>query len=144
MDFETLRVLDLFAGTGSISYEFISRGCVQVTAVDLDPQCIRFISKMAGELRTDGLMAIRSDVFRFVKHPGTSYNLVFADPPYDLDDLDSMPALMLNSPVLEPDSLFILEHSRHFDFSDLAEFLDHRKYGNVHFTFFRKGKEKED
>ena len=98
---------------------------------------------MAGELKADCLQAIRSDVFRFVKSPGTSYNLVFADPPYELDELGSIPALILICPVLEPDGLFILEHSRHFDFSDLPEFLDHRKYGNVHFTFFRKGQVKQ-
>jgi 16S rRNA (guanine966-N2)-methyltransferase len=141
VDFEETRVLDLFAGTGSISFEFISRGSGQVTAIDTNPNCIAFIQRMAGEMKTDSLMAIRTDVFRFIKSPGTSYNLVFADPPYDMEEIDTLPVKILSGTLLETDGWFIMEHSRHYEFSEHPDFYDHRKYGNVHFTIFRKNRE---
>ncbi|MCX6245273.1 MAG: RsmD family RNA methyltransferase [Bacteroidetes bacterium] len=137
VDFEGLRVLDLFAGTGSISYEFFSREAALVTAIDRDPQCVSFINKTAGIMDAENLEAVREDVFQFLKHPFGQYDLVFADPPYDMEGIDNLPDLILGSGVLYPDGYFILEHSRDHDFSEHPGFCQHRKYGNVNFTFFQ-------
>jgi 16S rRNA (guanine966-N2)-methyltransferase len=136
IDFEGLRVLDLFAGTGNISYEFFSRGGSLITAIDRDPQCVAFINKTAATMDAENLEAVREDVFRFLKHPFGQYDLVFADPPYDMEGIQTLPDLVLGCGILYPDGIFILEHSRDNDFSEHAGFNQHRKYGNVHFTFF--------
>jgi 16S rRNA (guanine966-N2)-methyltransferase len=138
VDFEGLRVLDLFAGTGSISYEFFSRGASMVTAIDKDSHCIAFISKTAESMKADNLEAVREDALQFLKHPFGQYDLVFADPPYDMEGIETIPDQVLGSGILIPDGYFILEHSRDQDFSDHPDFHEHRKYGNVNFTFFRE------
>ncbi|MCK5840085.1 MAG: RsmD family RNA methyltransferase [Bacteroidales bacterium] len=135
--FEDIDVLDLFAGTGSISYEFVSRGCRSVTAIDNNSRCIDFIKKMAGDLKMEILHAYRDNVFRFLKHNKKSYNLIFADPPYDLPGLVDIPDLVLNSLSLAKDGWFILEHPRRIMFSDHKYLIQHRQYGHVNFTFFQ-------
>ena len=87
VDIEELKILDLFAGTGSISYEFFSRDCLEVTAVDNNPKCVAFIERTAESMKAENLNAIRADAFRFIQFPGTAYNLIFADPPYDMKKL---------------------------------------------------------
>jgi 16S rRNA (guanine(966)-N(2))-methyltransferase RsmD len=139
VDLEGLNVLDLFAGTGSISYEFFSRGSEVVTAIDIDPHCVAFINKMALSMKAENLEAIREDVFQFLRHPFGAYDLVYADPPYDMEGIDSLPGLVIGSNILKGEGLFILEHSRGHDFSQHPGFEQHRKYGNVNFSFFRKG-----
>jgi 16S rRNA (guanine(966)-N(2))-methyltransferase RsmD len=136
VDLESLSVLDLFAGTGSISYEFFSRGSELVTAIDIDPHCVAFINKTALSMKADNLEAVREDVFQFLKHPFGEYDLVYADPPYDMDGIDSLPDLVLDSNILKREGFFILEHSRDHDFSQHPDFDQHRKYGNVNFSFF--------
>jgi 16S rRNA (guanine966-N2)-methyltransferase len=138
VDFESLRVLDLFAGTGSISFEFFSRGSEMVTAIDTDSRCVAFINKTAMEMKAENLEAVREDVFQFLKHPFGQYDLVFADPPYDMEGIGTLPSLVLNSSILNAEGRFILEHSRDHDFSEHPLFDQHRKYGNVNFSFFRK------
>jgi 16S rRNA (guanine966-N2)-methyltransferase len=138
IDIEGLHVLDLFAGTGSISYEFFSRGCEIVTAIDIDSRCVAFINRTAGEMNAKNLEAVREDVFQFLKHPFGNYDLVYADPPYDMQGIDTLPGLVLNSNILKEEGFFILEHSRNHDFSTYLGFDQHRKYGNVNFSFFRK------
>jgi 16S rRNA (guanine966-N2)-methyltransferase len=139
VDIESLHVLDLFAGTGSISYEFFSRGSEMVTAIDIDSRCVGFINKTALEMKAENLEAVREDVFQFLKHPFGEYDLVYADPPYDMAGIDLLADLVLNSPVLKGEGWFILEHSRDHDYSGHALFNQHRKYGNVNFSFFLKG-----
>ena len=141
LDFEGLEVLDLFAGTGNISYEFFSRGCSTVTAIDSERRCIEFINKTAVSMNTENLEAVREDVFQFLKHPFGSYDIVFADPPYDMEGTETLPDLVLNQELLKPGGLFILEHSRDHEFSEHPEFQQHRKYGNVYFSFFKKSGE---
>jgi 16S rRNA (guanine(966)-N(2))-methyltransferase RsmD len=138
VDIESLNVLDLFAGTGSISYEFFSRGSELVTAIDINPHCVAFINKMGLSMKAENLEAVREDVFNFLKHPFGEYDLVFADPPYDMKGIDSIPDLVLGSSILKEKGWFILEHSRDHDFSRYPGFDQHRKYGNVNFSFFRK------
>ena len=139
VDIEGLSVLDLFAGTGSISYEFFSRGSELVTAIDIDPHCVAFINKTALSMKAENLEAVREDVFQFLRHPFGNYDLVYADPPYDMDGIDLLPDLVPGSGILKEEGLFILEHSRGHDFSQHPDFEQHRKYGNVNFSFFRAG-----
>ncbi|MCK4676741.1 MAG: RsmD family RNA methyltransferase [Bacteroidales bacterium] len=135
--FEDMDVLDLFAGTGSISYEFVSRGCRSVTAIDINSRCIDFIKMMADDFKMEILHAYRDDVFRFLKHNTKQYNLIFADPPYDLRGLADIPDMVLNSLSLAKDGWFILEHPRKIMFSDHKYLLQHREYGHVNFTVFQ-------
>ncbi len=136
LDIDGLNVLDLFAGTGSISYEFFSRGSELVTAIDIEPRCVAFINKTALSMHAENLEAVREDVFQFLRHPFGAYDLVYADPPYDMDGIDSLPDLVFASRILKREGLFILEHSRGHDFSKHPRFDQHRKYGNVNFSFF--------
>lgn len=135
-DFEGLEVLDLFAGTGSISFEFASRGCKAVTAVDKHMQCIDFITKTAKKLAFGNIRAIRMDVFKFIKSNRKPYSLVFADPPYALDRIPEIPELVLNKNILYHGAWLVLEHPGIHDFSESRFFLKKRKYGGVSFSIF--------
>jgi len=136
VDFEELSVLELFAGTGSISFEFVSRGCPAVTAVDQDGRCVSFIIKTCQELKIDTLRAYRSEAFFFIKRATGKYNLIFADPPYDLPSLGQLPDKILEKGLLKPQGLLIIEHPRSHDFSKHPAFMQHRVYGKVNFSFF--------
>lgn len=138
VDFEDLEVLDLFAGTGSITYEFISRGCGEAVAVDKDPGCVEFIRKTGEQLKFESLTVIRSDVFSFLKYPQGSFDLVFADPPYDMEGIEKLPGEILSSNVLRNQGWLIIEHSRNMDFSAESKFYQQRKYGNVNFSLFHQ------
>jgi len=137
VNFEELDVLDLFAGTGSISFEFVSRGCHEVMAVDQDHRCISFISRTVEEFKIDNLKAIRSDVFVFIRHPYKKYNLIFADPPYDLKTLKDIPDRIFEKDLLLPDGILIMEHPKGYDFKVHPKFWQHRNYGKVNFSFFK-------
>jgi 16S rRNA (guanine966-N2)-methyltransferase len=139
VDFGSLRVLDLFTGTGSIAFEFLSRGVISVTAVDSNPRCIQFIRKTAEGLGADNITPVRSNCFVFLKHMSAKYDLIFADPPYDLDGIASVPVRVLESGLLAEEGLFILEHSGNNDFRDHPLFEQYRQYGSVNFSFFRGG-----
>jgi 16S rRNA (guanine966-N2)-methyltransferase len=141
VDFEDIHVLDLFAGTGNISYEFYSRGAITVTAVELDPKCAAFISRTIQMISADTLTVIRTDVFHYLKRPCESFDIIFADPPYQMENIEKIPDMIFQSQILKENGLFILEHSKRQDFSNHAFFYQHRKYGNVNFSFFRKGSE---
>ncbi len=138
VDFETVRVLDLFAGTGSISYEFISRGCKSVTSLEKDPRCLSFIHRTGMELKMVNLFPQKANVLTFLKQSLDTWDLVFADPPYDLPQLPDLPGLVLNGELLVPGGLFILEHPKRYNFSESPCFDQQRNYGEVNFTFFRK------
>ncbi len=136
IDWEGKRVLDLFSGTGAVSYEFISRGVESVLSVDANYQCTSFIKKTAAEFEMESLKVMRSDVFRFLKSAKISFDIIFADPPYNLEGLDSLPELVFESSLLSEGGIFVLEHPRTYDFSEDPHFEEHRKYGKVNFTFF--------
>lgn len=144
VDYEEVRVLDLFAGTGMVSFEFYSRGAPSVTAVDIERNCVEFISRTAGELGMKGLAAIRSNVLVFLKQRADQYDVIFADPPYDMTGVNGLPALILDSGKLGEGGLLVLEHSDRYDFRNDPRFLELRKYGRVHFTFFRAGTGKDE
>ena len=129
--------LDLFAGTGSISFELLSRGCRRVTAVEQDKIHAAFIAKVAGELHTDALQLIRGDVFRFLQTtPAQSYDFIFADPPYRMQNLTDLPRLVFEKNILREGGVFVMEHSKEHDFSSYPHFNHHRHYGAVNFSFF--------
>lgn len=137
VDFDEAAALDLFAGTGSISLELLSRGCRQVVSVEADRDHYAFIRQCMTKLGTDKSMVIRGDVFKFLKNCHQQFDIIFADPPYDLDKLPEVPALVLDSGILADGGIFIMEHGKRNDFSSHPRFMDHRSYGSVNFSFFR-------
>lgn len=139
VDFEEIVVLDLFAGTGSISFEFISRGCQHVTAVELNYHHFQFIKSVIEKLDAKNqLKAIKANVFQYCEKTTDQFNLIFADPPYDHKRFEEVPKIVLKNDLLKKDGIFILEHSKNYDFSDYAELVETRHYGSVHFSFFKK------
>ncbi|MFA5972864.1 MAG: RsmD family RNA methyltransferase [Lentimicrobiaceae bacterium] len=138
IDFEEVKVLDLFAGTGNISLEFASRNATMVTSVDVNGRCIDYISKMAAEFKFINLSAIRANVFAFLARPAGSYDVIFADPPYDLGNRERVPELIFENRWLVEGGWFILEHDKNINFKDHPYFSEERRYGRIHFTFFRK------
>ena len=137
VDFEDITVLDLFAGTGNISYELVSRGCPRVTAVDENNNCIKFIRETATKLNMEELLAIRSDVFRFIPMHKVKYDLIFADPPYDSQHYDLLVSLIFEHNLLKEDGMLVVEHNKFIDFKDHPRFVEQRRYGKVNFSFFK-------
>lgn len=139
IDFDELSVLDLFGGTGSISYEFASRGCTDITTVELNYKHFSFIKSMLKEFDlTDDIKVIKADVFKFIEKCPLTFDLVFADPPFDLKDFDSIPDRFFKQQLLKDEGLFILEHSDKKSFEAHPNFTEVKKYGKVHFSFFTK------
>ena len=137
MDFEGVDMLDLFAGTGSIGLEFVSRGAREVTAVEMAHTQHNFIISTCKLLGIHNLQVIRGDVFRFIANCPAKFDFIYADPPYQLEQLASIPDHIFEHNMLKEGGLFVLEHSKANDFSDHPHFQEHRKYGNVNFTFFQ-------
>jgi 16S rRNA (guanine966-N2)-methyltransferase len=137
-DFEDINVLDLFAGTGSISFEFASRGCSDIDLVEADRRICIFISKVTADLDTNAINLLHEDAFKYIRNCIKAYDIVFADPPYDLPQLEDIPSLIFENDLLKGDGWFIFEHSRKQDFSALPECFDTRVYGGVNFSFFKK------
>ncbi|MDR2234424.1 MAG: 16S rRNA (guanine(966)-N(2))-methyltransferase RsmD [Tannerella sp.] len=139
IDWEDVDALDLFAGTGSISFEMLSRGCRSVTAIELNFKHATFIQKVANELKISELKLMRGDVMHFLTSAvKPSFDLIFADPPYNLSNLPDLPNLVLNNNLLRKGGMFVLEHSNHNNFSALPFFTQQRVYGSVNFSFFVK------
>jgi len=138
IDFEEIKVLDLFSGTGSISFEFASRGCTDITSVELNFQHHRFIKEVIEKLGERSIKAIKANAFQYAEKSDQSFDLIFADPPYDHRQFAEVPDLVLSGHLLKDTGLFILEHSKSYDFSSRPEFIEVRNYGSVHFSFFRK------
>lgn len=137
IDLEGMTALDLFAGTGAMSFEFLSRGCTTVTSVEKASTQFNFIKKVSGQLGCDNHIIVKGDVFRFIGTCKQKFDVIFADPPYALPQLPELPRMILESYMLKPGTLFIIEHSRDNDFSQMPHFLQHRVYGKVNFTIFQ-------
>ena len=138
IDFEEgVRALDLFAGTGSISIELVSRGCDQVVSVEKDRDHHAFICKIMNEVKTDKCIPVRGDVFKYLKSGREQFDFIFADPPYALQGLDTLPDLVFENNLLKPDGLFVLEHGKNDAFEEHPHFVERRVYGSVNFSFFR-------
>ena len=145
IDLEDTDALDLFAGTGSITFELASRGCKRVTAVEKNNGHASFIAKVTEELKCSTVDLIRGDAFRFIQTARPdSFDFIFADPPYALKELEEIPRLILERELLREDGLFVMEHPKNFDFSALPHFLQHREYGSVNFSIFLKEAERTD
>lgn len=144
IDLEGLTVLDLFAGTGAMSFEFLSRGAAHVTAVEKARVQADFIKRVQGQLGDPNLTLVRGDVFKFVATCRQSFDVIFADPPYDLPRFADVPRLVLDSPLVHDGTLFIMEHPREHDFSALPHFAQQRVYGKVNFSLFEINNSRDD
>ncbi len=142
--FDGVKVLDLFAGTGNVSLEFASRGSEDVTAVDLDSGCVKFIKQMTNELKIEeGFNIIQEDVFKYLKKTKSKSNIIFADPPYafDQEEFESIPKVVFERELLEEGGMLIVEHFSKMDLSHLDNFSFKRKYGSSVFSFFELAEE---
>ncbi len=137
IDFDGINAIDLFAGTGAISLEMVSRGAAKVTAVEKAPTQFRFIEKIKQQLNCAELQIIKGDALKFIQSVQTPVNLIFADPPYDMDGFDEIPSLILESKAVTNGSIVVIEHSKNRDFSSLPGFIEKRVYGSVNFSIFR-------
>lgn len=136
VDYEECTVMDLFAGTGAVSLEFVSRGVKNVTSIDINNACTEYIKTAARQMNVDNIHVVRADVFDLLKRAYKKFDIIFADPPYALQDLPKLPDIVFGSDVLNEDGIFILEHPKEFSFEEHPHFWQHRAYGKVNFTFF--------
>ncbi len=137
VDIEGAKVLDLFAGTGAISFEFLSRDCEWVTSVEKAATQYNFIRKVAGMLNAKNISVVKGDVLRYLETVPSAFDIVFADPPYDMPGFAEIPSKILGSKAVASGTLVVVEHSKAHDFSSLPGFFDHRVYGSVNFSLFR-------
>lgn len=133
---ENLDVLDLFSGTGGISYEFASRNCKSIIAVDSNYNHTKYIESQFELLRFKQAKVYKSDVFRFVNTCNKKFDIIFADPPYDLENIEEIYTVIIKNSLLSSTSWLIIEHSQKNDFSNFPHFIMLKKYGSVHFSFF--------
>lgn len=141
IDFEETHALDLFGGTGSISLELLSRGCPRVVTVELDRKHYAFIEKCRDILHDEAWIVYRTDALRFIEKSEGEYDLIFADPPYTLPELPTIPERIFQSSLLGKKGLFVLEHGKNYNFDSHPNFVAHRAYGSVNFSFFKKNKQ---
>ena len=144
-DFEGLKVLDLFSGTGNISYEFASRGAVNVTSIDADFGCVKFIKQTSAEFEFN-ISAVKSDVLKFLATHKSSYDIIFADPPYNMDQkvFEDIVSLVFENELLQLDGMMIIEHSKHTKLNHMMNFSFQKNYGGSVFSFFEFDEEIED
>lgn len=135
---EDVQVLDLFAGTGSISLEFLSRGVANLVSVESHLKVIKHLGKIKDEWEIANWSILRKDAFKFIKEATVKYDIVFADPPFVLDKTETLPDLVVDHDILKDDGLFILEHGQENSFSEHPHFQETRRYGGVFFSFFVK------
>jgi 16S rRNA (guanine966-N2)-methyltransferase len=137
IDFESAEILDLFSGTGSISIEFASRGAASVHLVEIDSRNYSGIRQIIRDLEISNIKPLHIDVKAFLKTCSSSYDVVFADPPYDLSWLKDLPDLVIGAGILKKEGFFILEHPKNMNFGGHRLFFEHRHYGGVNFSFFK-------
>lgn len=138
LDFDQVKMLDLFGGTGAHSLEFLSRGCLDVTYVDKYPGCIKWISGVKNEFYfKNELSIVRSDVKKFIISCCESYDYIFAGPPYPLPWLREIPELIFENGLMKNGALLVIEHNKEHDFGHLSRFTEKRNYGQTHFSFFK-------
>ncbi len=137
IDFENSNALDLFCGTGNISFEFVSRGIKSITSVDINQKCITFIHQTKEKFKVDNIYPLKSDVFVYLGRSKMQFDVVFADPPYDMEKFDLVAELVLKS-FIAPDGWFILEHPKEHCYDTYPWFVEQRHYGKVNFSFFHR------
>jgi 16S rRNA (guanine(966)-N(2))-methyltransferase RsmD len=136
LSFESLKTLDLFGGTGCISYELASRGVMDITVIEKDPKMYEFIKKTSTELRLENFKVMKADVFKYIETCQEKYDLVFAGPPYALTRIDELPALVIEKKLLTPGGWFILEHTPRNDYKKASHYKTERNYGTTIFSIF--------
>ncbi|WP_343522180.1 16S rRNA (guanine(966)-N(2))-methyltransferase RsmD [Pedobacter sp.] len=135
-DFENCSVLDLFCGTGNLTFEFASRGAERILAVDMDYGCVNWVKSTAKQHQFDQIEVRKGDVFKLLKQMSGSYDLIFADPPYNLPNIPQIPVLVKEQQLLKPDGLLVVEHQSNMKLSNQPGYTATRKYGNSSFSFF--------
>ena len=135
IDFEGTEALDLFAGTGSITLELLSRGCNEVVSIEMDRDHARFIQQCIDKVGAENHTLVKGDAFRFMKSCKRQFDFIFADPPYSLPTLETIPDLAL--PLLKEGGMMVFEHGKQNDFSQHPRFVERRVYGAVNFSLFR-------
>ncbi len=138
LSIEDLVTLDLFGGTGCISYELASRGCTDLTIVEKDPVMYEFIKKTAGMLKLENFKVVKSDVFRYINSCSSQYDFIFAGPPYALTNIDDLPRLVFEKKLLTPGGWFVLEHTPRNDYKKAEFFKTERNYGTTIFSIFKQ------
>lgn len=138
IDFDDIHAIDLFSGTGAIALEMVSRGAASVVAVEKAPTQYRFIEKVREQLNCRELHVVKGDALKYIQSVNVPVDLVFADPPYDMEGFEQVPSIILESGAVGKDTLVVVEHSKNRDFSALPGFLERRVYGSVNFSIFRK------
>ena len=129
--------LDLFAGTGSITLELLSRGCSRVISIEKDPLHFKFIKSFIDKLQDLNAIPIKGDVFKYLSQCREKFDFIFADPPYVLPEISELPDMILERDLLREDGLLVVEHGKDHDFSQHPRFVEHRQYGSVNFSFFQ-------
>jgi 16S rRNA (guanine966-N2)-methyltransferase len=137
VDFESVKVLDLFAGTGNISYEFFSRGSTDITCVDMNQHCVNFIRETFLKLKFEKAKVYKSDVFRFLKDHDIKYDVIFADPPFEMQQTSTIPDIIFEKKLLKPNGWLIVEHQSSDILGSTIAPDEERKYGNVGFSIYR-------
>jgi 16S rRNA (guanine966-N2)-methyltransferase len=137
-EFDGLKILDLFCGTGNITYEFASRGCGEIISIDSNYTCCEFVKKTSATFQMKEVKVIKSDVFAFLKRATGNYHIIFCDPPYEMENINTLPELIFSKDLLKPQGWLIIEHGERTHLSTLEHFKEHRKYGNVNFSIFEK------
>lgn len=138
-DWEDIEsALDLFGGTGSISFEMLSRGCHKVICVEKASVHVDFIEKTKETLKIDNMTVFKQDVFKYLENCKMQFDFIFADPPYDLRNFGDVPKLILEKDLIKSGGMFVMEHSKEYDFSNLPLFTEKRVYGSVNFSVFEK------
>ena len=137
IEFDNIKVLDLFCGTGNITYEFASRGAQQVISVDRSIHCINYIKDTSRQHGLTSIKAFKDDVFKYLQLETEQYDLIFADPPYDMNHIPEIPKIVFDKGLLSPDGLLIVEHQSMQNLSNHPAFVEQRKYGHSSFSFFK-------
>ncbi|MBI4929988.1 MAG: RsmD family RNA methyltransferase [Bacteroidetes bacterium] len=136
IDFEGKKVLDLFGGSGSISYEFASRGCAEITTIEKNLKSCEFIKKTAMEFKLSNIKVIKMDVFSYLKMCADTFDILFADPPFKLENIARIPSLVFEQKLLKENGILIVEHPSDVNFSGIKELKETREYGTVNFSIF--------
>jgi len=137
IEFEEIKVLDLFSGTGNISMEFASRGAAQVISVDRSIHCVNYLKDISRQHKLEQIKAYKEDVFKYLQMETEQYDLIFADPPYDLNRIPEISKIVFERNILALDGLLIVEHQSMQNLNNHPSFVEQRKYGHSSFSFFR-------